>query len=103
MDRSKATIAVCNFNTTKLTNDCIRSVVKNVKGIDYKIVVLDNSNKEPFELDSNVKADIQVIDNTQGKYSDFDKLLPFLKARPSFNNYASARHCYAVQFLLDIC
>ena len=42
------TIAICNFNTNDLTNNCIKSIVKNTKAFEYKITVLDNSDKIPF-------------------------------------------------------
>lgn len=45
------TIAICNFNTTELTNNCIRSIIKNVKKVRYKLIVLDNSDKIPFIAD----------------------------------------------------
>ena len=63
MLNNNTTIAICNYNTTELTNACILSIKKNVKSISYKIVILDNSDKEKFLLtkkDDNIK----VIDNT---------------------------------------
>jgi len=52
MKNSYVTICICNFNTTKMTNDCIASIVKNIKSFKYKIILFDNSNKEKFKLDT---------------------------------------------------
>lgn len=39
-------IAIISFNTKKLTIDCIRSVLKYSKLIDYEIVVVDNDSED---------------------------------------------------------
>ena len=51
-DSSYVTICICNFNTTDLTNNCIVSIINKIKSFKYKIVVLDNSDKTKFELDT---------------------------------------------------
>jgi len=39
-------IVIVNFNTKKLTRECIESVVKNTKGITYEFIVVDNDSKD---------------------------------------------------------
>lgn len=98
------TIAICNFNTTKLTNDCIISIIKNIKSFKYKIIIFDNSDKNPFKLDPSINAnDIIIIDNTTNKYLNFNKMIVSCFNRQSHNNHASAKHCYSIQYLLNIC
>ena len=45
MVNDKATIAICNFNTTELTNNCIESIFKNVYTMPFRVIVLDNSSQ----------------------------------------------------------
>ena len=104
LDSSYVTIAICNFNTNDLTNNCIKSIVKNTKAFEYKITVLDNSDKIPFQLDSSIdKSRIEVIDNTHGRFIDFNKMIVSFFNKRSHNNHASAKHCYSIQYLLNIC
>lgn len=39
-------IIIVNYNTRKITQECIKSVVKNTNGIDYEIIVIDNASKD---------------------------------------------------------
>lgn len=39
-------IVIVSYNTLKLTTECIDSVVKNVKGVSYEIVVVDNNSPD---------------------------------------------------------
>lgn len=39
-------IIIVNYNTLKLTSECIESVIKNTKGLDYEIVLVDNASKD---------------------------------------------------------
>ncbi len=39
-------IAIISFNTKKLTLDCIHSVLRYTKGIDYEIIVIDNDSQD---------------------------------------------------------
>jgi len=39
-------IIIINFNTKKITSDCLKSIVKMTKGIDYEIIVVDNASKD---------------------------------------------------------
>src|SRR5258708_5798854 len=47
MNMFDLSIIVINFNTAQLTVDCIKSVVKNTKGIKYETIVVDNSVSHP--------------------------------------------------------
>jgi hypothetical protein len=42
-DTSYITIAICNFNTTELTTNCIKSILKNGRLNNIKFIILDNS------------------------------------------------------------
>lgn len=102
------TIAICNFNTTELTNNCIKSIQLHCKDFLYKFVVLDNSNKTSFSLatDFNSSTKIEIINNTTGKYVNFDRILqqcPFKLMKNNANNYGSLKHAASIQFLLNIC
>lgn len=89
-------ILIVNFNTTFLTQCCIKSVNKHTPGC--KIYVFDNSDKEPF---INIFNNVTVFDNTKGEIIDFEKWLSLYPKRNSSmgksNNYASAKHCYTVE------
>ena len=95
------TIAICNFNTTKLTNDAIDSIINNSGLSNIKIIILDNSDHTPFES----KYDfIKIIDNTKGRFIDFNKILQkFAKCGMKENGNASLKHCYSIDWLLKIC
>lgn len=52
-------IVIINFNTKKLTAECIKSVFKNTKGITFEIIMVDNASS-----DGSVKA----VEKLAGKY-----------------------------------
>jgi GT2 family glycosyltransferase len=43
MDKPEVSIIIINYNTFKLTVDCIRSVVGKTKDVSYEIIVVDNA------------------------------------------------------------
>ena len=92
MDNNATTVAICNFNTTELTNDCIQSIFSNFKSKPFNIVVFDNSDKIPFTT----QFDVRIIDNTHGKYIDFSKATSIFSSVPSKNNYASLKHAMSI-------
>lgn len=49
--RKDLSIIILNYNTKDLLLDCVRSIIKNTKGIKYEIIVVDNASK-----DDSVKA-----------------------------------------------
>ena len=75
MQNDKVTVAICNFNTKDLTNACLLSLKKNVTSFKWKTIILDNSNKEKFILNNELKDDVTVYDNTSGKIIDFNLVL----------------------------
>ena len=80
-------IIIVNYNTLKLTSDCINSIVLWTEGIEYEIVVVDNAStdgsKEFFSKDSRIKyiynnqnigfgrANNLGIQNSEGRYLFF--------------------------------
>lgn len=97
------TAAICNFNTTTLTNNVIEDLLKfsNVN----KIIILDNSDTKKFKLNKKFeKCNIQILDNTTQKYIQFDSLLKTfdLSSLCKTNNYASLKHVMSIYFLLNI-
>lgn len=92
------TFAIVNYNTPILTNALVRSIQKHVKDIGYEIVVLDNSDQEKFIQHS---SKVKVLDNTENKLIDFQKLIQKHSTVESGNNYASLKHALSIQYLLD--
>lgn len=39
-------IIIINYNTFRLSGDCIRSVINHTKGVDYEIILVDNASSE---------------------------------------------------------
>lgn len=52
-------VIIVNYNTLKMTSECIESVIKYTEGISYEIILVDNASKdgsrEYFEKDSRIK------------------------------------------------
>lgn len=42
----KVSVIIINYNTFRLTADCIRSVIHCTKGVDYEIILVDNASTE---------------------------------------------------------
>lgn len=100
------TVAIVHYNTPKLTQCCIRSLLKHTQV--GRIVVFDNSDRLPFMM-KNVDfcnehpGLIEVVDNTHGQKIDFDKWIETFPDRepPEGNDYGSPKHCYSIQWLCD--
>lgn len=60
-------IIIVNYNTKKLTNDCIVSVIRTLTDISYEIIVIDNASSEQFELRETVKSKVRLIRNPVNK------------------------------------
>ncbi len=43
----KLSIVILNYNTKELTFKCVDSIIKNSKGVNYEIIVVDNGSDEP--------------------------------------------------------
>lgn len=96
--KDKVGIVVINYNTNVLVNALIKSIKKNVKSIDYDIIVFDNSTKEKFVCPKNAR----LIDNSKNNLIDFSKIISQTSKVFSSNNYASYKHAMSIQFLLNI-
>lgn len=98
----KHTIAIIHFNTPELTEAAILSVRKQC-AYNYDIVVFDNSTERPFTLKM---EGVRVIDNTKGKYVNFDKeLAKYPDKQIEYNriaNWASVKHMLSVQKLWEL-
>lgn len=91
---------IVHYNTTELTTAAIRSLWKHHP--DCRVVIFDNSDQRPFGLIQNSKLKIQIIDNTQGQIIDFQRWLDTFPDKVRNNNgYASAKHAFSVQWLID--
>lgn len=103
--KEKRTVCIVHYNTPKLTQYAIRSLLKHTDV--QRVVVFDNSNQLPFMMKNRqFVADnpcIEVIDNTRGQIIDFEAFLNGYSDRePSpGNNYGSAKHCRSVQWLME--
>ena len=97
-------VCIVHYNTPELTRATIQSIRKH-GGERYKIVVFDNSDARPFSYwigkEHQMGAAI-VYDNTRGQLIDFDRWLDTFDCKEKTdNNYASPKHCYTVQWLID--
>lgn len=62
----KVSVIIINYNTFNLTSNCIRSVIKETKAVDYEIILVDNASSEcnpdrfleEFPMIKLVKSDI---------------------------------------------
>jgi len=99
----KKTIAIVHYNTPELTTAGILSVRKH-GGMDWKVVVFDNSNERPFSVsDGSALGDVTIIDNTKGQYIDFESELAKFPNKCSYlPHFASARHMMSVQKLWEL-
>lgn len=90
-------VCIVHFNTPELTRFTVLSLLKHTP--DCKVTILDNSDSMPF-----VKMDgISVLDNTNGQLIDYERMISEHPGRAnSYNDYGSAKHCRAVDYLLDL-
>lgn len=103
------TACIVHYNTPELTAAAIRSLWKHTPAA--RVVVFDNSDRRPFSVPSgspavSVPSDFvagaEVLDNTHSQLIDFPRwLATFPNKQPINNAYASAKHCYSVQWLID--
>ena len=93
---ARVTVCIVHYNTPRLTQCAIRSLWKHTPGVG--VIVFDNSDREPFpKMDG-----VEIIDNTRGQIIDFDMwLAQFPDKLPTKNRWASAKHCYTVQWLIN--
>ena len=95
----KQTVAIVHYNTPEMTEAAIMSLRKQT-GMRYDVVVFDNSDKRPFTAKM---QGVKVIDNTNGKYIDFEAELAKYPDKcwelAWRSNYGSAKHIMSVQKL----
>lgn len=101
-------VCIVHYNTPELTTAAIRSLWKHHP--DCRVVIFDNSDRRPLSiqndgLDEMVNGKwsmVNVIDNTQGQIIDFPRWLDTFPDKTRNNNgYASAKHAYSIQWLID--
>lgn len=94
-------IAIVNFNTTLLTNCCVKSVLKQHGG-EFEITIFDNSTRDKFVPDACVEKNVRIVDNTAGAYIDFEDVVrqnSIFQRTP--NGHGSLKHAYTVDYLLQ--
>lgn len=94
--------AVIHYNTPRLTTAAIRSLWRHHPGC--RVIIFDNSDKKPLSMDALNGHDehITVINNTRAQIIDFPRWLDTFPDKAHNNNgYASARHAYSIQWLVD--
>lgn len=50
MEKIKVSIIIINYNTKEVTLNCVRSLLKNTKKVNFEIILIDNGSKENFQL-----------------------------------------------------
>ena len=65
-------VIIVSYNTKDLTRECINSIIKNTKGIDYEIIVVDNASKDASvevlkKLKQGKTQKIKIIENKNNK------------------------------------
>ena len=97
-------VAIVHYNTPELTEATILSLRKH-GGENYKVVIFDNSDERPFK--KRMKG-VRIIDNTKGKYVDFDAELAKFPDRDASIGVAgkcvhgSTKHQLSVQKLWEL-
>lgn len=97
------TVAIVHYNTPELTRAEILSIRKH-GGEKYHIVILDNSDKEPWK---EKMAGVDVYDNTSGQLIDFDAALALWPKRNAKRggwdgcNFGSVKHMMSVDWLVQ--
>jgi len=56
-------IIIVNFNTKKLTINCVKSVIESKPKMKYEIIVVDNGSDELFETSDFVNYGVKIIRN----------------------------------------
>lgn len=98
MKKKTKNILIINYNTTLLTQCCIKSIIKTTPGTH--IYVFDNSDVEPFE---NIFKNVTVFDNTKGQIINFDEWIAnYPKARERACNFGTAKHTISVDIAMNL-
>ena len=88
---------ICNFNTTCMTNECIKSIRQFYNNTIY---ILDNSNKEKFSTDI---SNVIVIDNYEDKLLNITNEIQTLSSdiAANHNGFASWKHSYSIGWIIN--
>ncbi len=90
-------ILIVHYNTPDLTTAAVLSVRKNCH--DCRIFIFDNSDLFPFPP----MEGVNIIDNRNQELLDFDSMIASFSNRAvSDNGYGSAKHCYSVDYCMDL-
>ena len=97
-------VAIIHYNTPMLTDAAIMSL-RNHGGEGYRVVLFDNSDREPFTAKM---RGVDIIDNTRGQIINFDKELAMYPKRDRSIGcakgceFGSAKHMMTVQKLWEL-
>ena len=99
---SDISFLIINFNTSRLVNALIKSIREFAIGLQYNIVIFDNSDSEKMNLNEETN-DIIVVDNTTGQFINFNNLVvKMIKTDVGkSNNYASFKHAFTIDYCLN--
>lgn len=101
-----ATFIIVNFNTSELVNCLIQSIYKNIKSLNYNIVVFDNSDVSKFRINKEISKlglDIKIYDNTKEQLIKFVPLVEKYVVNKEIgkgNNYGSFKHIVTIDYML---
>lgn len=101
--KNQKTVAIVHYNTPELTRATILSIRKH-GGMNYRIVVFDNSDQRPFvPVPDGSPSGVEVIDNTHGQVLNFDELLAkYPNKMPTCNQWGSDKHMWSIQKLWEL-
>ena len=102
-------IYIINFNTTELTNNCIRSIIKNLHNFDYQINVFDNSNARRFKCADDISIDVNIINNYCGKIIEFNDVLRdsvdidhcAMTKSMNTSRFGTLKHTYTIYYIIE--
>lgn len=98
-------ILIINYNTSRLLLQCVDSIYKNVKGVDYEIIVADNNSSEEERqllrgdkrfvlLELNENLGFGKANNAAAKYAKGDYLLLLNPDTILLNDAVTLLYCY---------
>lgn len=82
--KKELSIIIVNYNTKKLTQECIAAIQKNTKGIIYEIIVVDNASTDGSAKALKKQKDIKFIQNTKNKGFGYANNLGLKRAEGEF-------------------
>ena len=64
-ENPEASIIIPMFNKSDLTYNCLRSILENTNGVDYEVIVVDDSSTEDISWLKSMVTGIRIISNEQ--------------------------------------